>query len=249
MKIKKILFAFLLSLSLSNYNSIEPCGLERLGLKINNYFKDINKKNKIKKELQKNKKIWKQTGLLNSISWFAKQNEETISIHESAHLVVAKILDSHVKRIFLDGDMGHIRYIIKHNNTNSICIHLAGYLAEKIVFNKAANGCIEDINKATKEIVELHELDPQDIETIKEKIQKYLNRTEEIILQNLDIIKQFATILIDREYTEILIDADGDKIPDTEEHSAEKHNKTIRGKIIFEKEINQIYEDLTQAAR
>lgn len=225
MKIEKILLTFALTLLFNNHNkarSFEFKPFKNYIQMVKNKYKEYIKEKENNNEIKKYKKIWSQTKLFDAISIQNSTSEKRVAIHEAGHLVVAKILNSIVDEISIDKDKG---YIIHTNPKEdfSIQILLAGFLAEKIIFGKSNNGCEEDISKATKRILKLYKIKLKAIKQIKELLQNYLDITEEIIFKNLDIIKQFADIIINK-----------------------KKNKKSNVKIIYKEEINKIYKELMQ---
>ncbi|MFH1461836.1 MAG: hypothetical protein ABIF12_02740 [bacterium] len=173
-----------------------------------------------------NAQIWKKTKLFNNLSIWALPNQVQAAHHEAGHLVIAKILDVQANNIYLkpNNNGGAVNFITNKSN-KKIFIFLAGYLTEKILYDKVNTGCHEDINKAVKNIIEEHHLNENNIEEIKKVLQNYIDQTEQLILQNLDLIKFFAAMLLKQP-------ADKDGL-----------------KIIYKDQINQIFRQLTQTAQ
>ncbi|MBD3273436.1 hypothetical protein GF385_03755 [Candidatus Dependentiae bacterium] len=176
------------------------------------------------------KEIWEKTNLFKIESFYGLSNfekEKRTAIHEAGHLVIAKQLGSIVTQICIrTNNSGYIKHIKNLSlKNNRIIISLAGYLSEIIFFGKSNSGSLHDINKVIKKIIKLKRLKNNDIPNIKKALQNYINQAEIIILQNLDLIETFAETIIKQEPNEA-----GEKI-------------------LYEKEINQIYNSLTQASR
>lgn len=173
-----------------------------------------------------NANIWKKTKLFNNISIWALPSQVQAAHHEAGHLVIAKILDVQIKNIYLkpNNNGGAVNFITNKSN-KKICIFLAGYLTEKILYNKVNPGCRKDIDKAIKNIVEEHHLNENNIEEIKKVLQNYIHKTEQLILQNLDLIKNFASILLKQDANENGL------------------------KIIYKTQIDQLFNQLTQTAQ
>ena len=174
-------------------------------------------------DLNAYEKIWKKTGLFKSIGFFIPQTEERTAIHESGHIVSGKFLDINITKASIkknpELDSLGETYYITNNESAKIKLLLAGFLTELALLNKASNRCDNDLNIATKKIIELHHLDKNNNSATTNKITKYLEETAVIINDNLEIIARFKEeLLVKKELNKKEID---------EIYSEEKLKKTV----------------------